>query len=250
MKILKYIKGKNNIYKIYLDNNEIIELYDEIILKNNLLLKKEIKNDELAKLLQENSYYVAYFSSLKYLNKKMHSIKETKNYLIKNYDLKVVNEIIDKLIKECYLNDELYVKAYINDQINLTNKGYYKILKELYNLDIDEDLIKKYLNKIKENVWEQRIDEIVNKKIKSNHKYSGKKLRDKLIYDLVSMGYQKDLTIFNVYGRYMQKDDSILIKKYNLLLTKLSRKYQGKDLERNIIMKLISEGFEYEDIKR
>ena len=41
MKILKYKKGKKNEYKIMTDEGEYI-LYDDIIIKYELLLKKEI----------------------------------------------------------------------------------------------------------------------------------------------------------------------------------------------------------------
>ena len=37
MKIIKYQKLKTNKYKLYLDNNEEITLYDEVIINNNLL---------------------------------------------------------------------------------------------------------------------------------------------------------------------------------------------------------------------
>ena len=250
MKIIKYTKEKNNLYKLYLDNHEIVELYDEVILKNNLLLTKEIKDNQLTKLIQDNNYFLAYFDALKYLNKRMHAVKETSNYLGKKYSLDIVNVTIKKLEQDNYLNDENYVKAYINDQINLSNKGYYKILKELTNLDITSDLIRKYLDKIKSNIWEDRINLLIKKKIKSNHQYSIMKLKDKVTYDLVNLGYQKE-TIINILNHYnLNENDDILNKKYALLYNKLSKKYQGKELDLHLITKLISEGFNYNDIKR
>ena len=44
MKILG-IKKQNNKYKIKLEGNETIETYDDIIIKNNILYKKEIDED-------------------------------------------------------------------------------------------------------------------------------------------------------------------------------------------------------------
>ena len=41
MKILKYEKKANNQYKIYLENNETINVYEDVILKHKLLYKKE-----------------------------------------------------------------------------------------------------------------------------------------------------------------------------------------------------------------
>ena len=46
MKILKYKKGKRNEYQILTDEKEYT-LYDDIIIKHELLLKKEITKKEL-----------------------------------------------------------------------------------------------------------------------------------------------------------------------------------------------------------
>jgi hypothetical protein len=45
MKIIKYEKKGNDQYKIYLENNQTINLYEDVILKHNLLYKKEINRE-------------------------------------------------------------------------------------------------------------------------------------------------------------------------------------------------------------
>ena len=42
LKISKYEKIGVDKYRIYLDNGEVIDSYDNVILENDLLLKKEI----------------------------------------------------------------------------------------------------------------------------------------------------------------------------------------------------------------
>ena len=63
MKIVNYKKKKNNLYEITFADNSKLDIYDDVILKYGLLLKKEITKDELFKLVQDNkkleSYYVA-----------------------------------------------------------------------------------------------------------------------------------------------------------------------------------------------
>ena len=53
MKIIKYQKLNENKYNVYLDNGEKIKLYEDIIIKESLLLTKEI--DDVDKLLELNS---------------------------------------------------------------------------------------------------------------------------------------------------------------------------------------------------
>ena len=54
MKIIKYEKKGNNTYKIYLENNQSINVYEDVILKNNLLYKKEIDRSLLEKINIDN----------------------------------------------------------------------------------------------------------------------------------------------------------------------------------------------------
>ena len=75
MKIKSYKKVKNNQYKIYLEDNRELTLYDEIILKYNLLLKKELSKKEIVEIIKENQHLSCYFSALNYLNYKNRSKK-------------------------------------------------------------------------------------------------------------------------------------------------------------------------------
>lgn len=139
MKIVKYNKINGNKYEVYLENNEKIKLYEDVILKEELLLKKEI--DDVSKILEINSKYEIYEIALKYLNHHVISIKGMKEYLLKkNYLEEDVNKTIDKLIKNGYLNDTYFAKCYINDKINLTNDGPLKIIKYLEDNNIEESI--------------------------------------------------------------------------------------------------------------
>ena len=50
MKIDKIKKMSNNKYKIYFDDGDVLETYDEVIINTNLLYKKEI--DEILSILK------------------------------------------------------------------------------------------------------------------------------------------------------------------------------------------------------
>lgn len=60
------------------------------------------------------------------------SIKEVRDYLSKKCDNSYyIDMAIDKLIGYKYLDDDRFTKAFINDKINFTMMGDYKIRKEL-----------------------------------------------------------------------------------------------------------------------
>ena len=58
MKILKYEKKKNGMYQVFFDNDNNIDISEEIILKYNLLLMKDIDNSLIDKMLDENKIYI------------------------------------------------------------------------------------------------------------------------------------------------------------------------------------------------
>ena len=247
MKILKYQKLKSNKYKITLENEDSITLYDNVILDNNLLLTKEINNIE--DILKQNEYYDAYFLSIKYISKKQRNKKEIQTYLRNKFDLDIINNTIKRLEDEGYLNEDIYIKSYINDQVNLTNNGYYKILKTLKNNGLDEDKVINYLNSIEKEVWTEKAKRIIEKAIKTNNRYSAKHLKEKILYDLNNKGYDNSEIIELVNKTDIKEDSSILEKNYNILYNKLSSKYKGKELQLQLLNKLMAKGFNYSEVK-
>ena len=165
MKIKKYTKDKGNKYKVLIDDTNYI-LFDDVIVKYSLLLKDEISEKELKTIVEENDKLSSYYDSIKYITKKMRSKLEIKEFLRK----KMVNEnVIDETIKRLednhFLNEELFIKAYVNDQINLTNNGKNKILKGLVKLGIDKDSASIYLDNIDNEIFIAKINKYIDKKI-------------------------------------------------------------------------------------
>ncbi len=131
MKILKYQKTKNNEYKITTDKEDY-KLYDDIIIKYELLLKKEISEKEFTEILNENNMLKSYYTALKLVSIKLRSEVELKALLKKKgYNLKEINYAINKLVNEGYLNHEVYINAYIHDMLNLYLVGERKILNDM-----------------------------------------------------------------------------------------------------------------------
>ena len=78
MKIEKFVKKSSGMYKLFLDNDEVIELHEDLILKEDLLLKREINGEDIVVLLEKNREYLAYSIVIKYLGVKMRSIQDIK----------------------------------------------------------------------------------------------------------------------------------------------------------------------------
>ena len=79
---IKTIKKQNNKYIIELENKNIIT-YDEIIIKNNILYKKELTQEQIKQIEKQNEFYEIYEKTKKYVNKKLRSEKEQNTTLSK-----------------------------------------------------------------------------------------------------------------------------------------------------------------------
>ena len=247
MKVIKYKLKKSNVYEITLSDNKKYDLYDDIILKYELLLNKELTSSKLEEILNENNKIESYYIALKYLKSKMRTEKEIRTKL-KDYSVSSINYTIDRLRKENYINDSIYIKAYINDQINLKLVGYNKINMDLIKMGFPTSEIKNILDNISEDVWLDKIKKYIDKKISSNHSFSGNVLKQKLIQDLISKGFSQEL-INDVLNNYSFQDDKkIYEKEYNKAKNKLSRKYNGEELNYKIKEYMYKKGFKKDSI--
>ena len=242
MKIEKYIKDKQNKFKVIIDSEEYI-LYDDVIIKYNLLMKREIDELTFKEVLSLNEELTSYYDSIKYINKKLRSKKEMIEYLHKKgISDKVINKTIERLEKTSYLNDDIYFKAYLNDQINLTNNGPKKIMNNLIKLGFEESLIREKLNSISDDIWTEKIEKYIEKKIKTNHNSSSNMLKAKIMNDLVNLGYDKEIVSLLLSNKEINEED-ILIKEYQKAKKSLEKKYSGYDLNQKIKEKLFRKGF-------
>ena len=246
MKIEK-IKKTGKKYKILLSDGSEIKTYDDVILKYGLLYHKTIDNELLNKINIDNNYYEIYYKVVNYITKRLRSEKEINIYIDKNNITKTDKEKLIKKLKEMNLiNDLNFTKAYINDKINLSNIGIDKIKSELLNHNISSDIIDNELNKIDNNLIKEKLRKLIIKKTK-NSKYTGYKLKYKVVNELINLGYDKN-QILEIYDTISVENTENIKTEYDKLYKKLSYKYSGKELERKIKTKLYNKGFNIDEI--
>ncbi|HPE14496.1 MAG TPA: RecX family transcriptional regulator [Bacilli bacterium] len=240
--IISYKKVSNNKYKVILDNEELI-LYDDIIIKYNLLTKKALDKKELEEVKSANDEYFYYDQTLKFISKKLRSEFEVNKYLLKyNISNKVINNIIKKLKDNNIINDVIFTESYVHDKILLSNDGPYKIINDLEKLNVDKDIID---NKIKYYAKELELDKIkkyVSKNIQANKNKSRELLKQKILHNLIMQGYTKEY-IDDILENFNIDDKGIYEKEYQKEYNKLSKKYSGNELEYKIKNKMYEKGF-------
>ena len=248
MNILKYKKKKNGQYELMLESGEELSLYEDVILNFDLLLKKAINDKDRDKILKMNQEYDVYYVALKSLKSRFRSVKDLKELLLKKqYPEEYVNQAIDKLLKQGYLDDCSFAKAYINQQMITTSKGPFKIERELLDKGVSSDIIYRELAVFTKEEQISKIKKIATRLIKSNRSRGGAVLRRKITHDIQMAGY--DVSLINSVLSTMEFGDTkdIAKKEYDKLYRRLSRKYSGRELDYKIKEKLYQKGLYYED---
>lgn len=202
MKIDKYEKTGSGKYRLYLDNGEVVDTYDEVILKNDLLLKKELTPNLYQTILIESTLQEYYNACIKYITVRIRSTKEIIDYLKrKNVEKEDIEKIIEKLTKNNFLNDDYFCECFIKDKLRFTTMGEYRILTELKKQDIDPQIIEKHSHLMNKDIMQEKIKKIIEKQIHANHKLDNQKLRNKIYNHLLGLGYQSQ-NIVEILNQY------------------------------------------------
>lgn len=249
MKILKYKKTSNNRYEVTFDDERVLILYEETILKFNLLIKKEIDDDTMILLDKYNQECDVYYVALNRLKNRLQSIYDLKLFFKnREYPDELVDKVIKKLVKQGYLNDRIFARSYIYNQMIATSKGPYRLEKELLEKKVDLDIIKDELENFSEDEQIQKINKVIQKGINANHTRGGEVLKKKIFQDLKILGHDISLIRRTIDLYSFENNHDIAKREYEKLYRKYSRKYHGQELQNKIKDKLFQRGLEYDVI--
>lgn len=240
MKITKFKKVGRNKYKVFFNNTDLI-LYEDIILKYDLLIKSDIDTGLLDKIILENRDYEVYDLALSYIEVKMRNRRELYKYLInKGFEEEIVNKTLNKIEDLGLLDKKSYITAFINDKVNLSNDGPYKIKNALLDLDFDEKDIDDYLYTIDREVWSNKLDKLIDKKKSLMKSKSYYMFINKIKNDLFNLGYDKDMIDEKLSK--IEYENGAIDKDYQ----KCFKKFNGD--KNKIINSLLRKGYSYEEI--
>lgn len=249
MKILKYKKDKQNVYKVETNKGEY-KLYDDIIIKNELLLKKEISDKKWQEIIKENNKLKAYYDAIKSISIKMRTECEIENILKKKeYTEEEINETIKKLKEGKYINHEVYIEAYIHDHLALYIEGEKKIEKDLLKLGMTKKEISPYLEKIDKFIYQNKIKKYIEKKLKTNKK-SKNEFKRKILSELINKGFnQEDINTYLDNIKVEENTDEIK-RIINKLYQKYIKKYDYNTTILKIKNSLYQKGYTSIDIEK
>lgn len=264
MKITKISQQQkqSNRYSLFIDEEFFIGVDQEILIKYALHKDQVVDQDLLDKVKSAENDHKLYSAAINYLSYGMRSIKEMRDYLNKQKDKKenydpseeVIEETLERLIRQGYLNDLEYAKSYVRTNYTLKSKGPTVIQNELkVKKGINEMDILEALDEYPVDEQNENIQKLAEKFIRTKKSLPPKMMRNKLYTHLISKGFDKD--IVNQHMSELTFEDAVdnqvemLEKEAEKYLRKHQRRFSGYDLKQKITQGLLGKGYDYEFIK-
>ena len=104
-------------------------------------------------------------------------------------DETVQNRIIDRLIKERYVDDERYARAFVKDKIRYNKWGRRKVQQALWMKRIDADIQQRVLDGIDEKEYVDILRPLLKQKRKTTKAENDYELNRKLVRFALSRGF-------------------------------------------------------------
>ena len=108
-------------------------------------------------------------------------------------DIEKIDEIIQYLIENKYVDNQRYAIFFTNDKFKFNKWGKQKIKAHLKQKQIKSTIIENALNSINEKEYKKTLKEIIEKKRKSIKETDKYKLKEKIIRNALSKGFEIDL---------------------------------------------------------
>lgn len=108
-------------------------------------------------------------------------------------DETVQNRIVDRLIKERYVDDERYARAFVKDKIRYNKWGRRKVQQALWKKRIDADIQQRVLDGIDEKEYLDVLRPLLKQKRKSIKAESDYELNQKLLRFALGRGFGFDI---------------------------------------------------------
>ena len=105
----------------------------------------------------------------------------------------VQNRIVSRLVKERYIDDERYARAFVKDKIHYNKWGRRKVQQALWQKHIDTEIQQRVLDEIDEKEYLNVLRPLLKQKRKSIKAESDYELNQKLVRFALGRGFDFDL---------------------------------------------------------
>ena len=186
-------KNKNRV-NVYIDDEYKFACDEEIVYRYKLTKGQKVDLKEIEEIAEEDNFIKGKNYAFRIVEKSYKAKSQVIDKLkSRGYDEKIINKIISLLEEYNLIDDKVYVKAYIKD--NLSKQGKMKLLYNLKSKGIKEDIILSELKNIDDNSLEEAAYNSAEKKYLQliKRETDSFKITQKLSTFLLSRGYDYEI---------------------------------------------------------
>lgn len=174
--------------KIYVDGEYILSLANEIVIKKNLTVGSSIDDEELISLNEAACVRRARERMLYSLDRRLHSEKELRDKLRRDYPPKIIDKAIEELRKLRLIDDKKFAIAFCEHRKNVQKKGPYLISRELFAKGVSREIIDEAIGEIFEDS-DSELESAKDALSKYAHNINDEKVKKRAFATLVRKGF-------------------------------------------------------------
>lgn len=186
-------KKNKDRYSIFVDEEFLIGVSDQTLLKFNLAKGDTITHALLRKLEREEGRFEVKAYMMKRLGSRDHSRKELFIKAIrKEYPKKIIENVLDELTEKGYLDEQRFVENFVKDKSHLNKWGPNKIKAHLYKKGISNSMAEQSIQKVfaDKNIEELLLHLVLKGKRRFLREEDPYKRKKKVVDHLARKGYR------------------------------------------------------------
>jgi regulatory protein len=196
MQVLSVVKKGKSDVTIHFDNDSVLFLAVEVFLKSGLKKSDDISEDRFSFLIEQNKLFHIKQRAFRLLGRRHHATSELRRKLWnKDYEQKLIDEVIEDLQNNGYLNDKEFIRAFVAEKSKTKNWSVKRIKGELFKRGIVSKLIDEILIQHPIEADHESAMKLAKKKyeVLLKRNLEPKELRNKLSTYLFSKGFDYEL---------------------------------------------------------
>lgn len=132
-------KGNKHRYNIFLDEEYAFSVHEDIMVKHRLIKGESVERARIETIVRDDERHQAYLEGIRYIGRRPRSQKEVKLHLKeKGYEPEQIDEVVDRLQSERYLDDGSFAKLWTEHRIISQRKGRRWVEMELTQKGVDD----------------------------------------------------------------------------------------------------------------
>jgi regulatory protein len=144
------------------------------------------KSNDPWRLLQKIEHYCAYQERCSYdVAVKLRSWK---------VEPSAISEMLKRLQEEQFIDDERYARSFVRGKFHINKWGRVKIVHELKNRQIDDNIIQMSLNELGTEEYHQMLRSLIVQKLSEIKRGKNLNIREKILTFVTGKGFEYNLT--------------------------------------------------------